>query len=125
LSIQSFSIFAKIREANQTITPELQDWCFEIHPEICFWALAGGPMVHPKRRPAGYNERRDLLEAATGLSLPDRAVAFAWAKSAQPDDLLDALVAAWTAKRRVEGRAGRLGGDLSNGPGSLRMEMVY
>jgi len=23
------------------MTPECQQWAFEVHPEFCFWALAG------------------------------------------------------------------------------------
>jgi hypothetical protein len=41
------------------------------------------------------------------------------------DDFLDTVVPAWTAKRRIDGCAERLGGVLSSGPGSLRMEIVY
>lgn len=124
-SQQCFAIFDKIREANDTITPDLQDRVFEVHPEICFWALAGRPMIHPKRRLAGYDERRALLEAATGIPLRTRKDAFGWARPAKPDDLLDATVAAWTARRVVDGTAGRLPEAVETGSLGLRMEMVY
>jgi predicted RNase H-like nuclease len=123
--IQAFSIFGKIKEANDTIVPEIQNWAFEIHPEVCFWALAGRPMTFPKRKLAGYEERHALLEQATGVGLPSRTEASRWAPPAKPDDILDAMVAAWTAKRVAEGLAGRLPGDVEIGAHGLRMEMVY
>lgn len=124
-SRQCFAIFDKIREANDTITPTMQDRVFEIHPEICFWALAGRPMTHPKRRQPGYEERRALLEAATGVPLPARKEAFGWVRPAKPDDVLDAVVAAWTARRVVDGTAGRLPSAVQSGTHGLRMEMIY
>jgi predicted RNase H-like nuclease len=62
LSQQAFGIVPKIREVDDAITPECQRWAFEVHPEVCFWALAGGrPMTHRKKIPAGVDERLALL----------------------------------------------------------------
>lgn len=82
-------------------------------------------MVHAKKDEPGYEERRTLLEGATGVAIRTRKEAFSWARPARPDDLLDAVVAAWTAKRVVEGVAGRLHGTEELGTHGLRMEIVY
>ena len=124
-TLQCFAIFDKIKEANDTVTPEIQDWVFEVHPEVSFWALAGRPMVHAKKGEPGYEERRALLEEATGVTLPERKVAFGWARPAKPDDILDAIVAAWTAKRVADGTAGRLPKVRELDARQLRMEIVY
>ena len=124
-SQQAFALFPKIAEASLAVSPEIQDRVFEIHPEVSFCALAGRPMVHRKARPDGYNERRELLMPVIGIELPDRNMAFRWRKPAKPDDLLDATVAAWTARRVAEGTAGRLPAAPEFAPSGHFMEMVY
>jgi predicted RNase H-like nuclease len=126
ISIQSFSIIDKIREANEFITVANQDRWFEMHPEVSFWALAGGrPMTYPKRKAAGYEERRALLERAMEVELPERTEASGWDRRAKPDDLLDATVAAWSAWRKATGQAKSLGDPSEVDDLGLRMEMVY
>jgi predicted RNase H-like nuclease len=39
LSQQAFGIGSKIKQVDDAITPEAQQWAFEGHPEVCFWAL--------------------------------------------------------------------------------------
>jgi predicted RNase H-like nuclease len=126
ISKQGHAIHEKVAEANRAMTPLLQGWVVEVHPEVSFWALAGGQaMAFPKRSPEGYEERRRLLEPALGLSLPSRTDARRLAPPASSDDLLDAVVVAWTAQRVAEGRAGRLPAQPTLGAGRLRMEIVY
>jgi predicted RNase H-like nuclease len=37
--------------------PECQQWAFEVHPEVCFWAMNGEhPMAHNKKTEAGVND---------------------------------------------------------------------
>ena len=126
ISKQGFAIYAKVAEANRSMTPLLQGWVFEIHPEVSFWALSGGrPMAFAKRTLEGYEERKRLLEAALGLTLPHRNEARRLAPPAAADDLLDALAASWTAQRIAEDRAGRLPAQPTLGVGGLRMEIGY
>jgi predicted RNase H-like nuclease len=126
ISKQNWAICWRIREVNLLMTPVLQERVVEIHPEVCFWALAGGrPMVHAKRIAEGYAERRHLLAGALGVVLPTREEAGRWTRPAAADDVLDATVAAWTAWRFAEGRAGRLPDDPPFDGRGLRMEMVY
>lgn len=86
-----------------------QSMFYETHPEVCFWA-ANGFQVLPesKKTVAGLLHRRTILARVLG---DDH---FRWIreqfpkkKQAADDDILDALVALWTAKRIADGEAGR------------------
>jgi len=62
LSRQAWGIAPKIKQVDDAITADCQRWAFEVHPEVCFWALAGErPMAHGKKTKAGVSERLDLL----------------------------------------------------------------
>ena len=97
LSQQAWGIIPKIKQVDDAITTESQRWAFEVHPEVCFWALAGErPMAHGKKTKAGVNERLDLLRPVfpdIERHLQNRRAGVG------RDDLLDAAVAAWTALR--------------------------
>lgn len=97
LNVFTWGIAPKIKQVDDAITPECQRWAVEVHPEICFWALAGGrPMTHRKKIPAGVNERLDLLRPL----FPDIDQHLQHRPSGvAKDDLLDAAAAAWTALR--------------------------
>ena len=126
LSIQSFGIFPKVAEVNRLMTPLLQTWIVEVHPEVSFWALAGErSMEHSKGNAAGYEERAALLASTLGVRIPDRKEAASITRPCSPDDVLDAIVAAWTASRVVNGTAERLPGDAERNESGLRMEIVY
>ncbi len=64
--------------------------------------LLGAPAVAPKKTWAGMLERRQGLEAE-GISLDQFAGAAALRASV--DDMLDATVGAWTARRIAQGQA--------------------
>jgi predicted RNase H-like nuclease len=107
LSRQTFGILRKIREVDQVMTPRLQDLFFEVHPEVCFWALnSGRPMQHSKSSPTGKKERLELL--ARCYPTIGELLARVNRKRAAPDDLLDAAAAAWTAERIADGAARRV-----------------
>ncbi len=126
ISKQSFAIHARVAEVNRALTPELQQRVFEVHPEVCFWALAGGrPMNYPKKILPGFEERRGLLRAALGIDIPDLRTARGMARPAGADDVLDAIVAAWTAHRFATGNEGRFPKEPLTDANGLRMEMVY
>ena len=74
VSKQAHAIFPKVAEVDDIMTPELQQRVFEVHPELCFWGLAGErPMQNSKKYPKGYKERRNLLAALLSTELPERA----------------------------------------------------
>ena len=85
------------------MTPECQQWAFEVHPEVCFWALNGErPMAHNKKTKQGAAERIAFLRPVfpeIERHLADRPPLVG------ADDLLDAAAAAWTALRWHQGKA--------------------
>ena len=97
LSQQAWGIAPKIKQVDDGITLDCQQWMFEVHPEVCFWALNGdNPMRHNKKSQNGATERLTLLrtvfpdiERQLTIRLP----------GVGKDDLRDAAVAAWTALR--------------------------
>jgi predicted RNase H-like nuclease len=96
LSQQSFALRHRILEVDAQA--EADERIVEIHPEVSFCELAGRPLAYSKHKPEGLAERRELLEAA-GIAPPDRPTGVPEA------DLLDAVVAAWTAARFARGEA--------------------
>ena len=126
ISVQSFGIYRKVAEVNRLMTPELQNRIVEIHPEVSFWALANKrPMQYPKRTLPGFNERRSLLMSALGIEIPSDVGAKQWVRGAAADDVLDAIAAAWSARRFAEGRSKTLPTRPLKDAKGLRMEMVY
>jgi predicted RNase H-like nuclease len=129
ISRQSHAILPKIREVDHLLREdEAARWAIrEVHPEVCFWALAQArPMQFNKKETTGFTERREVLKAVYPPA--DRIIAegLQWiqGKGVGRDDLLDALAAAVT---------GLMGGaKLKTLPTSperdaqgLLMEMVY
>ena len=110
VSIQSFGIFAKIREVDALLReyPDLRERVFESHPEVAFMRLNGGiPMRLPKKikgtvNPDGMEERKGLL-CTLGYErtfLDQRSPA-----GAKPDDFLDAACMMLVAGRIRRGEA--------------------
>lgn len=104
VSKQCFMLFPKIREIDAVITPSQQTRVWEVHPELCFWAMNGGqPVPVPKKvksrpNPGGMALRRDLL-ARNGFPV-GRLQHPLWPKSkVAEDDILDACACAWSAAR--------------------------
>lgn len=102
LSKQVWSILPKIREVNCFLL-ENRDARFrirEVHPEVCFWAFAGGqPVKARKKSPMGREERGTLLARIDHRTdtIVECARHYRDGKFSK-DDVLDALVAALTAK---------------------------
>lgn len=124
LNRQSFGLLEKIRQVDDSMTPSLQRRVREIHPEVSFWALnARKPIQHKKRRLVGRKERMKLL--APIFSDLEKIVAEARKpKEVEPDDILDALVAAWTAGQTVVGKAETLPPNPEFDSKGLRMEIL-
>lgn len=74
----------------------------EVHPEVSFWALnRGAPLPYRKNSWNGLMMRLELLRSA-GVVLPP---ALDGPDDVQPDDVVDAAAAAWSARRVVRGEA--------------------
>lgn len=102
----------------------MQTRVFEVHPEVSFLVLGKGPMAHKKSSVEGFAARRSLLEAAMRIMIPEKEVVASWAKPAKPDDILDAMVAAWTARRVVQQEAIRLPAQSLLDARGVRMEIL-
>lgn len=131
LSVPAWGIVPKIREVDLFLLnhPLARRKIREVHPEICFWAFNKEvSMQHAKRKPMGYNERITLLQdifPQTANIVNNVLQKFCRSKVAK-DDILDALVAAMTAK--LGGQPQQLHSiptEPQRDPKDLRMEMVY
>jgi predicted RNase H-like nuclease len=87
---------------------EVEEWVrstavavVEVHPEVSFAVLAGSPLPWSKKSWAGARARLDLL-AGAGVHLP---ADLGPAAVVPVDDVLDAAVAAWSARRYLRGEA--------------------
>lgn len=102
ISKQAFAISPKIEQVDALFRrcPRARRLIREVHPEVCFWALAGGsPMAEKKDEVQGYSDRVAVLRAvrpsvkeevnAIVASYPRKKVAL--------DDVPDAMAAAITA----------------------------
>jgi predicted RNase H-like nuclease len=127
VSRQAFGIFGKVGEVDQVMTPALQRRIIEVHPEVSLWVMNGRhAMVHSKKRPAGFDERRELLTRCLHADVPEtRSAARLLAPFAAADDLLDAMAVAWTARRAATQAASRVPSQPELDARGLRMEIVY
>ncbi len=99
---QTFAILPRIREVDGLLrkSEKARHMVREVHPEICFWALAGGsPLSNRKKTDGGFHERLALLEGfrpSVGEEFARIRTGFrCW--DVADDDILDAMAAAITA----------------------------
>lgn len=99
---------------------------FEVHPEVCFSELArlsGERISDGKKTVTGAMQRVRLLRSV-GLDVEPLLAKRRDLKAAE-DDVVDAVINAWTAARRVEGRARRIPSNVEVDSRGLRMEMWF
>ena len=101
ISAQAYALRARILEVAAWLPGAGVD-VREVHPEVSFAVLAGKPLAGSKRTWNGAHERIGLLDSA-GIRLPERLGPAG--SVAGVDDVLDAAVAAWTARRVARGEA--------------------
>ncbi|WP_371126256.1 DUF429 domain-containing protein [Bosea sp. (in: a-proteobacteria)] len=108
VSKQGFHLFPRIREIDALLRAEtaLRHRVREVHPELAFATMRGGPLAHPKKikgriNEAGMAERRALLIAQ---GLPRETVHARPPRGAGADDMLDALAALVVARHIAAGR---------------------
>ncbi|WP_212844383.1 DUF429 domain-containing protein [Catellatospora sp. IY07-71] len=104
ISQQAFHLRAKILDVDGWVRGRTHR-VVEVHPELSFAAMAGGPLAFRKSSWAGVEQRRVLLAAEGVLPAGDLGTAGA---TAGVDDVLDAAAAAWSARRVLAGQAGSL-----------------
>lgn len=97
----------KIAEVDAVMRREtsLQERIVEVHPEVSFREIAGGrSILSKKKRVSGFVERRELLVGALpGIAIPATRPLVRAGAGAPADDVLDAIAAAWTARRFAHG----------------------
>ena len=105
LSRQAFALRTKVLEVDALVRDGARPVVVEVHPELSFATMSGGPLAAGKKTWAGAQERRALL-ARHGIPVPeDLGPAGALAAV---DDVLDAAAAAWSAGRCAAGLASSL-----------------
>lgn len=126
ISIQTWNLVPAIRQVRAAIASTPEVLVVETHPETSFTVMAGRPLA-PKKTPEGRAERIEVLagvipgtEVRTAALDPSVFVG----ENGEPlqrrrrpmvDDLLDALAAAWSARRVATGVALSLGESSSGG----------
>ena len=123
---------------------DIRDLIWETGPEICFQAFAGQPMKYSKKKEEGFLERKEVLKniekilKKIGLSadetfkdkvLVDEILETALSryrrKDVARDDILDALVAAFTAKIGHRYGFEYVPPDPDTDAEGLRIQLVY
>ncbi len=109
VSIQTWHILCKVAEVDALLATDAEAAArvVEAHPEVSLRRLCGVPLP-PKRTVAGRWARLEVLRAwLPDLELPDPLPG-----SAKPDDCLDAVAAAWSGRRWLDGTAEVLGDEV-------------
>jgi predicted RNase H-like nuclease len=99
ISRQAWNLSAKIRQVDGLLRrrPALSERLLEAHPELCFYALAGGKaMAHGKKTAAGASERRAVLSRHLTQTnvVADAVIGATRRGDVARDDVLDALALA-------------------------------
>jgi predicted RNase H-like nuclease len=113
--------------------PGARDRLFETHPEVCFYALNGrNALTESKKTEKGINRRKALLadEHSEAMTIYEESVDRYTTPDYAPmvsgrDDILDALVAAVTARRPSEKLATLPEEEPPRDDRGLPMQMVY
>jgi predicted RNase H-like nuclease len=128
LSLQTWNIIPKIREVDILLSNDesVGSRIREIHPEICFWALAGHSMKHSKKTKGGFSECIQVLESLYPHTndIKDHALSTYRRNEVARDDILDALSAVVTAMVGVR-RLISIPETVEFDSQGLRMEMLY
>jgi predicted RNase H-like nuclease len=100
VSAQAYALRQKVLDVDGYLREGSPLPIVEVHPEVSFAEMGGGPVAWSKRTWRGQHERRRLL-ASAGLVVPDELGPLGEVSPA--DDILDAAAAASTALRVARG----------------------
>ncbi len=101
MSVQAFSLKPKLLDVQRWVQ-QTHHRVVEVHPEVSFAQLADAPLTVSKRTWAGAECRRRLLADVGVVLVGELGEA---GRRVAVDDVLDAAVAAWTARRVLRGQA--------------------
>jgi predicted RNase H-like nuclease len=127
LTAQTWAIAPKIAEVDAYLSEHPSAPLREVHPEVCFWALASKrPMFHRKSTRDGHEERLRVLEKIEPdiRSFTQFVLNRTLRKDVAADDVLDAAVAFVTAEAR-HGCLVSVVPDIPVDEVGRPMEMVY
>jgi len=129
LSKQSFAIAHKIHEADLFLSDQLsaRSKIMEIHPELCFYMFSDNSMNFSKKKSSGFDERIRVLRDSyiDTDKLVERALSQFRRKDVAKDDILDALVAALTARFGYENGLHSIPTNPEIDSRGLPMRMIY
>ncbi len=123
ITLQVYNLLPKLREVHEVMTPELQARIREVHPEVSFSAMNGGPVRESKHSPQGKALRLKLLDDTFGRV--EDALAEATSASVSQEDVIDAYAVAWSAWRMACGKARHIPEHLQIDPCGLRMGIWF
>jgi len=121
----TWGIVPKIREMDRFFETNIEARRIirESHPELCFWALAGEPMLFKKGISKGFEERYSALQS---FPQTEQIVTIALRRysrtQVKKDDILDALSMAVNA---LSGPLVSIPGEIERDDRGLPMEMVF
>jgi len=127
LSRETFNILPKIRQVDALMTPALQEFVREVHPEVVFALLAGRGrgLRHAKRTAEGERERRRWLRRFAPPFDPEAVRRRLGRARVARDDVVDAVACLVAASRIRRGEARVLPeGAVTCDARGLRMEIV-
>ena len=129
LSQQTWAILPKIKEIDDFLlsNPTAHGQIREVHPEVCFWALARQrAMQYAKTKETGFEERYGVLVSfyPPSAQVVYQVLSGYQRKQVKKDDVLDALVAAVTAWLGKNGLLS-IPEQHEKDARKLAMEMVY
>jgi predicted RNase H-like nuclease len=127
LSRQTFGILPKIRDVDELITPALQSFVRESHPEVTFALIGDAGDVGKKKDAEGCTRRLALL-ARQGIALTMPGIqsvrSRAGRRLVKADDVIDAAACLLTASRIAKGKARSFPESLLKDSRGLKMEIV-
>ena len=100
VAAQAFALRDKILEVDAWVRARPTVEVLEVHPEVSFVEMSGGPLPAGKKSEEGRAARLAAL-AAAGIPRPSVLSGSGYAA----DDVLDACAVAWTAARRAAGHS--------------------
>jgi predicted RNase H-like nuclease len=127
LSKQSWAIYPKIRELDNTLRSraDVSHRVYEVHPEVTFAEWRGAPIDEPKKSEAGFAIRHRLVSDHFGPTSYDTVRSRYRRSHVADDDILDAFAALWTAERIRAGVAQQLPRETTIDSAGLPMRIVY
>ncbi len=126
---QTFAFTRHIREMDEALqSADLmsRERTWEIHPEVSFAALSeGATLAHSKRSDQGAALRREALGTWLWPSRIASALDALPSKLAARDDILDSIVAAWSAARILRNEHRTVTDGIPRDSTGLRMTVAY